>query len=170
MLGTATRSEPSCHKLSSVTNRINPNYHMPIVFIPLVEYYPSKVIPIYVLGHIKLGWYEDNWCPKSGKFYAKQKYVCILLSPAPYPFQTKPWQIDFNINLYFYSTLEQDQRYRAWLLVTQFQSVSSTHTLSVNQFQSVSFNLSIVVSKFYSVTVFQSVLTKGMQLNLESVN
>ena len=67
-------------------------------------------------------------------------------------------------------SLEQDQRYTAWLLVTQFQSVSSTHTLSVNQFQSESFNLSIVVNKFYSVTVFQSVLTKGMQLNLELVN
>ena len=50
-------------------------------------------------------------------------------------------------------SLEQDQRYTAWLLVTQFQSVSNSHSLSVNQFQSVSFNLSIVVSKFYSVTV-----------------
>ena len=112
MLGTATRSEPSCRKLSSVTNRINPNYHMPIVFIPLVIYYPSKVIPTYVLGHIKLGWYEDNWCPKSGKFYAKQKYWThnLLISNGwstswHKHIQPKPWKVDSNINLYFYSTL-----------------------------------------------------------------
>ena len=66
--------------------------------------------------------------------------------------------------------VKQDQRSTARLSVSQFQSISISQSFSVNQFQSVSFSLSVLVSYFQSVAVIHSLLTRGLQLDSQSIS